>query len=95
MALTLSDVGLEAKDQGVLKCIWIVQINGVVVFRAQIHLCQITYMRSVNSEYSLVIDKTQNQFTYKSHYQFCFKISLFGMRGRGQTAKQSTFLYVR
>ena len=47
MALTLSDVGLEAKDQGVLKCAWIVQINGVVVFETKIHSCQITIMRSV------------------------------------------------
>ena len=49
MALTLSDVGLEAKDQGVLKCAWIVQINGVVVFETKIHSCQITIMRSVRS----------------------------------------------
>ena len=48
MALTLSDVGLEAKDQGVLKCAWIVQINGVVVFETKIHSCQITIMRSVH-----------------------------------------------
>ena len=47
MALTLSDVGLEAKDQGVLKSAWIVQINGVVVFETKIHSCQITIMRSV------------------------------------------------
>ena len=45
--LTLSDVGLGAKDRGVLKCAWIVQINDVVVFRAQNSSCQITFMRGV------------------------------------------------
>ena len=64
MALSPQDVGLEAKDQGVLKCAWIVQINGVVVFETKIHSCRITIMRSVCGLYlraGSIIDFTVNE----------------------------------
>jgi len=48
MALALSDVGLEAGDQGVLKCAWMVQVSCVVLFETKIHLCRVTIMRSVH-----------------------------------------------